>query len=160
MSPTNTISQPDAVTRARVCSCLRCDEPAAQAVTFAYSSPIDPTPLTRAYCARHAGQKVTTPGATSVPLPACPSWCQGEHAPVAEGDDVPTVGHRHQTSGAEEPYLVSVEQYAPLTGQQRPAGVYVQDPHGDDLTAAQARAMAAALVEAACIADDANGVER
>lgn len=88
---------------------------------------------------------------TSVPTDTiCPRWCAGDHTTLLGDDDASVVTvHRHVTTDAADPFTVAVEVW---TGEgEATAGVYVDAPAADNLTPAQARAFAAALVEAAAL---------
>mgnify|MGYP001343579113 CR=1 FL=1 len=102
----------------------------------------------------------TTPPAPAV-VPVCPWWCQVEtdaHKPMSD-DDGPGFVHIHETSEPDAPVCVRVEAWQGSDGLQTPA-VYVEDAHGDVLTAEQARAAALALVAAADLLDAGQAVEQ
>lgn len=145
-------------TTTSTCNLKHCNALATHAVTWAHSSPTDPTPFTANYCEHHAHEKHRTGGGEPVPLdvelPACPDWCQGGHgAAHDDGGGGWSVTHVHRTSAADARFVVQVEQHHPLNREPMPVGVYVRDAEGDDVSAVEARAMAAALVEAAAIAE-------
>ena len=79
--------------------------------------------------------------ATTTNTTPCASWCSAHHAFTLPIDE-PVTRCAHQTSDPAAPYLVRAERWndeAPI--------VYVKDD-GDDLTAADARGFAAAILAA------------
>jgi len=105
---------------------------------------------------------VPCPYCDGVNAPMCPDWCQvdqdehGRQLVTSEGVYV----HTCQTSPDGAPYLVQVTRVqrvalchgSPALLGFEPAGVYVSDAGGDDLSAEDASDMAAALVRAAGMA--------
>lgn len=99
---------------------------------------------------------VPCPYCDGVTAPACPSWCSlpvEDHSILVGDRGGVAYVHRHRTSDQDAPYLVRVEWVESVTGSDSDwptaPGVYVEDAHGDDLTADQARAMSVALAVAA-----------
>ena len=81
----------------------------------------------------------------------CASWCS-EHRAFTLPPDEGVTRCTHQTSDPAAPYLVRAERW----NDESPV-VYVEDAHGDDLTATDARAFAAALVAAADLVEGVDG---
>lgn len=102
----------------------------------------------------------------------CPAWCQLSAAHVAGSSAAGEMTHARLVreiflgeidgvrAAAGQPVRVEVEAFADLDGREYPPTVRLAlsssagpDPDRDDLTPAEARALAAALLEAARIAE-------
>jgi len=104
---------------------------------------------------------------------ACPSWCQLPPAHTAGSGAAGETTHRRVVreiclgrieairEAADEPVRVEVEAYSDPEGREHPPTVRLtlsgasspDDPDADDLTPAEARDLAAALLEAARLAE-------
>ena len=104
---------------------------------------------------------------------ACPSWCELPSAHTAGSGAAGEATHRRVVreiglgpieairDAAEAPVRVAVEAYSDPEGREHPPTVRLTlsgasspgDPDADDLTPAEARDLAAALLEAASLAE-------